>query len=57
VLAVLTGQGSIAREGSDDIILAAREAQPSMLVRFEGRIRGILSEIGGEASHAAILAK
>jgi phosphocarrier protein FPr len=57
VLAVLTGQGSIAAEGSDDIILAAREAQPSMIVRFEGRIRGILSEIGGETSHAAILAK
>ncbi|MDR2343829.1 MAG: phosphoenolpyruvate--protein phosphotransferase [Spirochaetaceae bacterium] len=57
VLAVLTGQGSTGEEGFDDIILAAREARPSMIVRFEGRIRGILSEIGGETSHAAILAK
>ncbi|MDR2796269.1 MAG: phosphoenolpyruvate--protein phosphotransferase [Spirochaetaceae bacterium] len=57
VLAVLTGQKNIDAEDFGDIILAAREVQPSMLVRFENRIRGILSETGGITSHAAILAK
>ncbi|MDR2446984.1 MAG: phosphoenolpyruvate--protein phosphotransferase [Treponema sp.] len=57
VLAVLTGQGELDPEDSGDIILAAAEAQPSMIVRFENRIRGILSETGGATSHAAILAK
>jgi phosphocarrier protein FPr len=57
VLAVLTGQGAAEAEESGDIILAAKEVQPSMIVRFENRIRGILSETGGATSHVAILAK
>ncbi|MDR1220929.1 MAG: phosphoenolpyruvate--protein phosphotransferase [Treponema sp.] len=57
VLAVLTRQDGADSEDSGDIILAAREAQPSMIVRFENRIRGILSETGGATSHTAILAK
>jgi phosphocarrier protein FPr len=57
VLAVLAGQKNIEAEDFGDIILYAREAQPSMIVRFENRIRGILTETGGATSHAAILAK
>ncbi|MDR1249293.1 MAG: phosphoenolpyruvate--protein phosphotransferase [Treponema sp.] len=57
VLAILTGRQKTEAEDFGDIILAAREAQPSMIVRFENRIRGILSETGGVTSHAAILAK
>jgi phosphocarrier protein FPr len=57
VLAVLTGQKKIEGEDFGDLILAAKEVQPSMIVRFENRIRGILSETGGATSHAAILAK
>jgi phosphocarrier protein FPr len=57
VLAVLAGQGGAESGNSGDLILAAREAQPSMIVRFENRIRGILSETGGATSHAAILAR
>ncbi|MDR2052935.1 MAG: phosphoenolpyruvate--protein phosphotransferase [Treponema sp.] len=57
VLAALTGQNTAEAEDLEDIILAAKEVQPSMIVRFENRIRGILSETGGTTSHAAILAK
>jgi phosphocarrier protein FPr len=57
VLAVLTGQEKTGAEDFDEIILAAREVQPSMIVRFENRIRGILSETGGSTSHVAILAR
>jgi phosphocarrier protein FPr len=57
VRAVLTGQGEPESENFGDIILAVKEAQPSMIVRFENRICGILSETGGATSHAAILAK
>jgi phosphocarrier protein FPr len=64
VLAVLASDGcngggdsKNAPEEWDDIILAAKEVQPSMIVRFENRIRGVLSETGSAVSHAAILAK
>jgi phosphocarrier protein FPr len=61
VLAVLAGDGGNgnknAPEDWGDIILAAKEVQPSMIVRFENRIRGVLSETGSAVSHAAILAK
>jgi phosphocarrier protein FPr len=62
VLAVLAGDGGggdnkNAPEDWGDIILSAKEIQPSMIVRFENRIRGVLSETGSAVSHAAILAK
>lgn len=57
VLAVLAGQKNIEAEDFGDIILYAGEARPSMIVRFENRIRGILTETGGATSHVAILAK
>jgi phosphocarrier protein FPr len=57
VLAALTGGGGIEVENFDDIILAAKEILPSMIVRFENRIRGFLTETGGETSHVAILAR
>ncbi|MDR1094852.1 MAG: phosphoenolpyruvate--protein phosphotransferase [Spirochaetaceae bacterium] len=67
VLAILAGDDGGGSNGSGgnknapedwgDIILAAKEVQPSMIVRFENRIRGVLSETGSAVSHAAILAK
>ncbi|MDR1127541.1 MAG: phosphoenolpyruvate--protein phosphotransferase [Treponema sp.] len=57
VIAALTGDDRTEAEDTDNIILAAKEIQPSMIVRFENRIRGFLTETGGETSHAAILAK
>jgi phosphocarrier protein FPr len=57
VIAALTGGGGAEAGDFEDIILAAKEVQPSMIVRFEKRIRGVLAETGGETSHAAILAK
>jgi phosphocarrier protein FPr len=68
VLAILAGDGDSGDGGSGndkknapedwgDIILAAKEVQPSMIVRFGNRIRGVLSETGSAVSHAAILAK
>ncbi|MDR1232010.1 MAG: phosphoenolpyruvate--protein phosphotransferase [Spirochaetaceae bacterium] len=66
VLAILAGDGDsgngdngkkTAPEDGEDIILAAKEVQPSMIVRFGNRIRGVLSETGSAVSHAAILAK
>jgi phosphocarrier protein FPr len=57
VLAALTGGGGAEAENFDDIILAAKEVQPSMIVRFEKRLRGVLTETGGATSHAAILAR
>ncbi|MDR0451748.1 MAG: phosphoenolpyruvate--protein phosphotransferase [Treponema sp.] len=57
VIAALTGGGRSGSGDTGDIILAAKEIQPSMLVRFENRIRGFLTETGGATSHAAILAR
>ena len=57
VIAVLNGKSAAEAESTGDIILAARDIEPSMVVRFENRIRGFLSETGGATSHAAILAK
>jgi phosphotransferase system enzyme I (PtsI) len=57
VFVALTGQDAAEAWVQDDIILAAKEVQPSMTVRFKNRIRGILSETGGATSLAAILAK
>ncbi|MDR0638809.1 MAG: phosphoenolpyruvate--protein phosphotransferase [Spirochaetaceae bacterium] len=56
VLDALSGRKKDA-EDAGDIILAAKEVRPSMIVRFENSLRGFLSETGGTTSHAAILAK
>jgi phosphocarrier protein FPr len=57
VLDILAGRGNAEIDDSEGLILAAKEVQPSMIVRLENRIRGFLTEMGGASSHVAILAK
>jgi phosphocarrier protein FPr len=57
VVSELSGVAKTAPLLKNDIIIVAREAAPSLFGRWGNRLKGILTETGGETSHASILAR
>ncbi|MDR2400510.1 MAG: phosphoenolpyruvate--protein phosphotransferase [Deferribacteraceae bacterium] len=56
VLSRLSGEKEMPLLKSD-LILLAREAAPSLFGKWGNRLKGIITEIGGETAHASILAR
>ncbi|MDR2105218.1 MAG: phosphoenolpyruvate--protein phosphotransferase [Deferribacteraceae bacterium] len=57
VLSKLSGETEAPPILKGDLILVAREAAPSLFGRWGSRLKGILTESGGETAHASILAR
>jgi phosphocarrier protein FPr len=57
VLSHLSGKTEVTPLLKSDLILVAREAAPSVLGRWTNRLKGIVTETGGETSHVSIIAR